>query len=97
MTEQADTPAVPVQATSQAGKQETDVQRVNRLRQELAAAQAKLPIPVGTVRLKVEAPHSSFQFGAHTVGAEWTEIPGHAVPNLFAHASDAGVTLTQEG
>jgi class 3 adenylate cyclase len=51
----------------------------------------------GTVTLSVQPPHESFTYGGVTVGTDPTEVPASAVPGLMQSASEAGVTLTEEG
>lgn len=101
MTEQpvsSPAPATPgKQAAAPSVPAEDPKAKVERLRGELAKAEAALPPEPGTVRVKVEGPHSSFSFGSAVVGTDYTSVPNHLVPSLMRAASEAGVTLTTEG
>ena len=96
MTDQA---AKTTTQAKQAGKSapEDPAAEAARLRAEAAAIEAALPPSPGTVRVRVEAPHAEFWLGGVGVGTEPTEVPEHLVPALMQSASEAGVTLTQEG
>lgn len=93
MTEQPSVTAAP------AGKQqqpEADPrERAERLRAELAAAEAALPPPPGTVRVRVRPPHDTFTLGGVTVGPGFTPVPAGALTGLMSAAGDAGVTLEE--
>jgi hypothetical protein len=93
MTEQ---PAAP------AGKQQTAPpsqdapdERVEKLRAELAAAEAALPPPPGTVRVRVRPPHESLIHAGTFVGRDFTPVPAGALARLSAAAADAGVVLEE--
>ena len=92
MTEQ---PAAAPPAGKQAPPQDDAQQRVEKLRAELAMAEAALPPVPGTVRLRVMPPHDSFTRAAVTVGRDFTLVPAGAVPELMSAAADAGVTLEE--
>lgn len=99
MTDQPASPPLPASTGSKtaAAALEDPQARVDRLRKELSEAEAALPPEPGTVRVRVEKPHSSFSFGVAAVGNEYTPVPNHLVPFLMRAASEAGVTLTTEG
>lgn len=95
MTDQPAAPPPP------AGKQEQEppgtdaLGRVEKLRAELALAEAALPVPPGTVRVRVMPPHDSFTLGAVTVGRDFTPVPAGALTGLLSAAADAGVTIEE--
>lgn len=91
MTEQPPAPAKQPAAPPQDAARE----RIERLRAQLLEAEAALPAPEGTVRLRVGAPHDSFFAGGITVGRDPTPVPSGAVPQLMTAAADAGVTLEE--
>jgi hypothetical protein len=93
MTEQ---PAVP------GGKQppvppppDTARDRIGKLRAQLAEAEAALPLPEGTVRVRVAEPHDSFTRGGVTVSREYTPVPAGALTQLMTAAADAGVKIEE--
>jgi hypothetical protein len=59
-------------------------------------AKATAASAAGTLRFKVEAPHSGLFFGGLTIGREFTNVPETMAASLVTAAADAGVTLTQE-
>jgi hypothetical protein len=92
MTEQP--PAAP-----SAGKQpppgDDPRERAEKLRAELAMAEAALPAPPGTVRVRVMPPHDSFTLAGVTVGPDFTPVPAGALTGLMSAAADAGVTIEE--
>jgi hypothetical protein len=48
------------------------------------------------VRMKVEPPHESMQFGHYVIGSEFTAVPAAMAGPLTEAADRAGVTITQE-
>lgn len=82
---QAPAPAVP----------DDPQQRVEKLRAQLAVAEAAVPPPPGTVRLVVMPPHDSFTVAGITVGEDPTTVPAGAVQRLMSAASGAGVTIKE--
>lgn len=70
-------------------------ERAAKLRAELAMAEAALPPPPGTVRVRVMPPHDSFTVAGLTVGADFTPVPAGALTGLMSAAGDAGVTLQE--
>jgi hypothetical protein len=84
------------------GKQADDVDsdkrdKIASLRAEADELELTLPPPANTEMLKVEAPHESFGFGGVWVGTDWSPVPVHLVAGVMQAASEAGVTITQEG
>jgi len=71
--------------------------RALALRAEADKLDASVPAPPGTVRIKVEPPHSEFHFGAAHIGTEFSPVPEGMVPAVMQSAIEAGVTLTPEG
>lgn len=98
MTEQPDdrpqAPAVPP-GNPPAQPQPAPEKRVEKLRAELAEAQAAIPPEPGTVRVKTEPPHSGFTVAGVTVSDSWTDVPAGWMPTLTRAAREAGVTLTE--
>jgi hypothetical protein len=96
MTEQ---PAAPPSAAGKDAPKpaapESPQDRADRLREQLAEAEAALPPAPGTVRLRVMPPHDSFTFAGHTVGKDPTAVPVGAVARLLGQAADAGVTIKE--
>ncbi len=89
-------------AAASAGKQpaapspqEDAADRVEKLRAQLAEAEAGVPAPLGTVRVRVAPPHDSFTVGGVSVGRDFTPVPAGALAQLSAAAADAGVTLEE--
>jgi len=70
-------------------------QRVEKLRAQLAEAQAALPPEPGTVLVRVIPPHDSFTRGAVTVGPDFTPVPAGALPEILSAAAGAGVTIEE--
>lgn len=90
MTEQ---PAAAQPAGKQAAPDPQEL--VEKLRAELAVAEAAVPSPPDTVRVRVRPPHDSFTVGGVTVGPDFTPVPVGALTRLMAAADDAGVTLEE--
>lgn len=87
-------------AAAPAGKQQPQADPraridIEKLRAELAAAEAALPPPPGTVRVRVMPPHDTFTLAAVTVGRDFTPVPAGALTGLMSAAADAGVTLEE--
>jgi hypothetical protein len=93
MTEQPS--AVPPAGKQAPSAQDAARDRVGKLRAQLADAEAALPAPPGTVRLRVTGPHDSFAYGGLSVGRDPVPVPAGAVPQLMTAAGDAGVTLEE--
>lgn len=93
MTEQPAAPAV--KQPPAPSPQDTARERVEKLRAELAMAEAALPAPAGTVRVRVAPPHDSFTLGGVTVGPDFTPVPAGALTRMMSAAADAGVTLEE--
>lgn len=91
MTEQQQAPSAAKQPPSQDAAQE----RVEKLRAELASAEAALPPEPGTVRVRVRPPHDSFTRGAVTVVRDFTPVPAGALAGLLGAAADAGVKIEE--
>jgi hypothetical protein len=68
---------------------------VEKLRAELAMAEAAVPPPPGTVRLRVVGPHGSVTVAGVTVGRDFTPVPAGVLARLTAAAADAGVVLEE--
>jgi hypothetical protein len=51
---------------------------------------------IGTIRMKVELPHSAMTHAGATIGPDWTEVPAWLGPILASAAADAGVKITQQ-
>lgn len=83
-------------APSVLADKESPVERAARLRRELAEAEASLPAPEGTTRVKVEPPHDGLHFGGISVGNEFVPVNTHQLSDLQAAAESAGVKLTTE-
>lgn len=94
MTEQ---PAAAPPAGKQvpAPAQDTAQERVEKLRAQLAEAEAAVPPPPGTVRLRVTGDHDSFTVGGVTVTKDPTPVPAHALAHLMGAAADAGVSIKE--
>jgi hypothetical protein len=80
-------PAVPDQDNAR--------ERIEKLRAELAAAEASVPPSPGTARVRVRAPHESFTVAGVSVGPDFTAVPAGALTGLMSAADDAGVTLEE--
>lgn len=91
MTEQPAAPAGKQPAVPPPDQQD----RVEKLRAELAVAQAAIPPPAGTVRVRVAPPHDSFTVAGVTVGRDFTPVPAGALTRLMSAAADAGVTIKE--
>lgn len=70
-------------------------ERIEKLRAELAVAEAALPAVPGTARVRVRQPHDSFTLAGVTVGPDFTPVPAGALTGLMSAAADAGVTLEE--
>jgi hypothetical protein len=81
----------------QADSQQDKRDKIASLRAEADELELTLPPPDNTERLKVHAPHEAFGFGGMWVGTDWTNVPVHLVAGVMQAASEAGVTITQEG
>lgn len=91
-------PAAPpedVAAPPEEDREEDISARVSVLEKQLVDARL-LASPQATVRLKVEEPHVGFALGHINVGADYTEVPEHAVAAIMDGAANSGVTITQE-
>lgn len=87
-------PAVrPPVAAGPAGKLTADEERQLG---ELMERQRVAAMAGPTMRLKVEPPHESFEFGGIKVGSEFTEVSERAGVAIMNAAVPAGVTITQE-
>jgi hypothetical protein len=91
VTEQPAAPAGRPQPAPAVSAQE----QIDKLRAALAAAEAAVPPPPGTVRVRVAKPHDSFTLGAVSVGRDFTPVPAGALTGLMSAAADAGVTLEE--
>lgn len=69
--------------------------RAEQLRAQLAEAEAAVPAPAGTVKVRVMPPHDSFTRGGVTVGRDFTPVPAGLLPELISAADGAGVTLEE--
>lgn len=97
MTEQtAAVPPSPGKQVPAPQPQETAQDRVGKLRAQLAAAEAALPVPEGQVRVRVKGV-PWFQAGQHVIGGTWQEINAGLLPVLEEAARSAGVELETEG
>ena len=94
MTEQP-AAALPGKQPAAPSPQDDAADRVEKLRAQLAAAEAAVPPSPGTVRVRVAKPHDSFSVGGVTVGRDFTPVPAGALSQLTAAAADAGVTLEE--
>jgi hypothetical protein len=92
MTEQ---PQAAPPAAKQQPSQDAAQERIEKLRAQLAEAEAALPPPPGTVRVRVTGKHDSFTRGAVTVTRDFTPVPAGALPELLSAASGAGVTIEE--
>lgn len=95
MTEQPSAAPPPAGKQAVPPPQDTGRERIERLRAELAMAEAALPPAPGTVRVRVMPPHDTFTLGGVTVGPDFTPLPAGALPQLMTAAGDAGVTLEE--
>ena len=99
MTEQpqdkAPVPAAGKQGPAQPDAQAVAEERVEKLRAQLAEAEAAVPPPPGTVRVRVARPHDSFTVAGVTVGRDFTPVPAGALARLTAAAGAAGVKLEE--
>jgi len=95
MTEQPPEKAPAPPAGRQAPAQPGPEERAEKLRAELAEAEAAIPAAPGTVRLRVKPPHDSFTVAGVTVGSAPTSVPARAVARLTGAAAKAGVTLEE--
>jgi hypothetical protein len=69
---------------------------VEKLRAELAMAEAALPVPEGHVQVRVKGV-PWFQVGQHLIGSTWQEIHPGYLPRLEEAARSAGVELETKG
>jgi hypothetical protein len=89
-------PAEPPAAKQPATPDKDDArERIGKLRAALAMAEAALPSPPGTARVRVKPPHDSFALAGVTVGPDFTPVPAGALTGLMSAAADAGVTLEE--
>jgi hypothetical protein len=70
-------------------------ERVEKLRAQLVEAEAAVPPPPGTVRLRVAGDHDSFTVAGFTVTKDPTPVPAHALAHLMGAAADAGVKIEE--
>lgn len=93
MTEQ---PASAAPAGKGAAPSQPDpAERAEKLRAELAEAEAAVPAPDGLAKVRVMPPHDSFSSGGVTVGRDFTLVPAGALAALLGAAADAGVTIKE--
>lgn len=88
-------PSAPAGKQPPAAPADAALDRIGKLRAELAMAEAALPPVPGTVRVRVMPPHDTFTLGAVTVGPDFTLVPAGALTGLMSAAGDAGVTLEE--
>lgn len=91
MTEQPSAAPAPGKQPSQPDPAE----RAEKLRAQLAEAEAAVPPPPGTAKVRVEPPHDSFSVGGVTVGRDFTLVPAGALAGLLGAAEAAGVTIKE--
>jgi hypothetical protein len=95
MTEQPVAPPPAGKQPPDATAQDDPRERAEKLRAELAMAEAALPVPPGTVRVRVLPPHDTFTLAGVTVGPDFTPVPAGALTGLLSAAADAGVTIEE--
>jgi hypothetical protein len=90
-------PAEPPAARQPAAQPEKDdaTERIEKLRAELAMAEAARPPVPGTARVRVAGKHDTFTLAGVTVGPDFTPVPIGALTGLMSAAADAGVTLEE--
>lgn len=69
--------------------------RIEKLRAELAMAEAALPPVPGTAKVRVTGKHDTFTLAGVTVGPDFTPVPIGALTGLMSAAADAGVVLEE--
>jgi hypothetical protein len=93
MTEQP--AAAPAAKPAAPPERDDATERIEKLRAELAMAEAALPPAPGTAKVRVTGKHDTFTLAGVTVGPDFTPVPIGALTGLMSAAADAGVVLEE--
>jgi hypothetical protein len=78
-------------------EEESPRAKAARLRREAAEIERSLPQVEGTVRVRVNLPHSEFHFGGVHIGNEFVPVNAALLADVMQAADNSGVELITEG